>query len=126
MPRRAEVRQTGAAAVLTRLGAGQGGIEYEIHTVQKRLFPPHLRRVRTALKPRQLRSGTQFAHFMGRRESGMSLLGWALVFLVVAILAAIFGFGGIAAASAGIAKILFFVFLIVFAVILIMALARRV
>ena len=32
------------------------------------------------------------------------MLGWALTFLVVAIIAAFFGFGGIAVASAGIAK----------------------
>ncbi|MFO0614139.1 MAG: DUF1328 family protein [Polyangiaceae bacterium] len=34
---------------------------------------------------------------------------WTLIFLVVAIVAAVFGFGGIAGAAAGIAKILFFV-----------------
>jgi uncharacterized membrane protein YtjA (UPF0391 family) len=56
----------------------------------------------------------------------MSLLGWALVFLVIAILAGVFGFGGVAVASAGIAKLLFFVFLIVFAIMLIMSFARRV
>ncbi|MEL6644827.1 MAG: DUF1328 domain-containing protein [Pseudomonadota bacterium] len=44
------------------------------------------------------------------------MLGWALTFLVVALIAAVFGFGGIASASAGIAQILFFIFLILFAV----------
>ncbi len=38
---------------------------------------------------------------------------WTLVFLVVALIAAVLGFGGIAGASVGIAKILFFVFLAV-------------
>lgn len=52
----------------------------------------------------------------------MGLLGWALIFLVVAIIAAAFGFGGIASASAGIAKVLFFIFLVVFIVLLISAL----
>jgi uncharacterized membrane protein YtjA (UPF0391 family) len=47
------------------------------------------------------------------------MLSWALVFLVVAIIAALFGFGGIATASAGIAKILFFVFVIGFLITLI-------
>jgi len=42
------------------------------------------------------------------------MLSWALVFLVIAIIAAIFGFGGIAATSAGIAKLLFFVLLVIF------------
>ena len=39
------------------------------------------------------------------------MLGWALTFFILAIIAAALGFGGIAGASAGIAKILFFVFL---------------
>lgn len=44
------------------------------------------------------------------------MLRWAIVFLVVAIIAAIFGFGGIAATATGIAKILFWVFLVLFLV----------
>ena len=39
------------------------------------------------------------------------MLYWALIFLVVALIAGALGFGGIAGASAGIAQILFFVFL---------------
>jgi uncharacterized membrane protein YtjA (UPF0391 family) len=52
------------------------------------------------------------------------MLSWAWMFLVVAILAAIFGFGGIAAGAASIAKILFFIFLVAFLVSLLMG--RRV
>jgi uncharacterized membrane protein YtjA (UPF0391 family) len=44
------------------------------------------------------------------------LLDWTIVFLVLAIVAAIFGFGGIAQQSAGIAKILFFVFIVIYLV----------
>ncbi len=44
------------------------------------------------------------------------MLGWALTFLVIALVAAIFGFGGIAGASVGIAKLLFFLFLVLFIV----------
>ena len=40
------------------------------------------------------------------------MLYWAAVFFVIALLAAIFGFGGLAASAAGVAKVLFFVFLI--------------
>ena len=47
----------------------------------------------------------------------MSLLKWALVFLVLAAVAALFGFGGLSQGFADIAKVLFFVFLVVFAVI---------
>jgi uncharacterized membrane protein YtjA (UPF0391 family) len=39
------------------------------------------------------------------------MLRWTVIFLIIAIIAAVFGFGGIAASSAGIARILFFVFL---------------
>ena len=39
------------------------------------------------------------------------MLGWAVVFLIIALVAAIFGFGGIAAASAG--SQLFLIFLCV-------------
>jgi uncharacterized membrane protein YtjA (UPF0391 family) len=49
-------------------------------------------------------------------KGGFNMLHWALVFLVIAIIAAIFGFGGIVSAAAGIAKILFFIFLILFIV----------
>ncbi|MDM8164450.1 DUF1328 domain-containing protein [Roseovarius sp.] len=52
------------------------------------------------------------------------MLYWALVFFVVAIVAAVFGFGGIASASAGIAQILFFVLLVLFLGALIMRAVR--
>jgi len=39
------------------------------------------------------------------------MLSWALTFFIIAIIAGVFGFSGIAASMAGIAKILFFVFL---------------
>ena len=53
------------------------------------------------------------------------MLQWAAVFFVIAIIAAIFGFGGIAAGAVEIAKILFFIFIVVFAVTLILGLLRR-
>ena len=54
------------------------------------------------------------------------MLYYALVFFLVAILAAVFGFTGISLAAAGIAKILFFVFLVLFVLSLIAHTARRV
>jgi uncharacterized membrane protein YtjA (UPF0391 family) len=42
------------------------------------------------------------------------MLGWALTFLIVALIAAVLGFGGIAGAAIGIAKIIFFVAIILF------------
>ena len=44
------------------------------------------------------------------------MLSWAIGFLVVAIIAAFFGFTGIAIGAAAIAKVLFFLFLIAFVV----------
>lgn len=42
------------------------------------------------------------------------MLSWALTFLVIALIAAALGFGGIAGSAVGIAKILFFVFIVLF------------
>lgn len=53
------------------------------------------------------------------------MLSWSLTFLVVALIAALFGFGGLAGEAAGIAKILFFAFLIVFVISLIFGRGRR-
>lgn len=53
------------------------------------------------------------------------MLRYALVFLVIAILAAIFGFGVAAYAFAGIAKILFWLFVIGFVIMLILHYSRR-
>jgi len=39
------------------------------------------------------------------------MLTWSLFFFILAIIAGIFGFGGIATTSAGIAQILFYIFL---------------
>jgi uncharacterized membrane protein YtjA (UPF0391 family) len=50
------------------------------------------------------------------------MLRWSLLFLVIAIIAAVFGFGGIAASAVGIARVLFFIFLILFVVQLIVEL----
>jgi len=47
------------------------------------------------------------------------MLRLALFFLVVSLVAALFGFGGISAASADIARILFFIAIVVFLVLLV-------
>ncbi|MEI9992731.1 MAG: DUF1328 domain-containing protein [Rhizomicrobium sp.] len=55
------------------------------------------------------------------------MLRWAVLFLVIGLVAGILGFGGIAGASFAIAKTLFFVFMLIFLVLLIAGLtvARR-
>jgi len=53
------------------------------------------------------------------------MLRWALIFFVVALMAAVLGFTGIAVAAAGVAKVLFFLFVILFLVTLLGHVARR-
>lgn len=53
------------------------------------------------------------------------MLHYAVVFFVIALIAAVFGFGGIAAGAAEIAKILFFIFIIIAAVTFVMSLIRK-
>ena len=50
------------------------------------------------------------------------MLAWALIFAVVALVAGVFGFGGVAPARAGIARILFFISIVIFLITLIVAL----
>jgi uncharacterized membrane protein YtjA (UPF0391 family) len=53
------------------------------------------------------------------------MLHYALVFFVLAIVAAIFGFGVVAVTFAAVAKLLFFLFLVAFVISLISHLSRR-
>ena len=53
------------------------------------------------------------------------MLYWALVFFIIALVAGVLGFGGIAAAATDMARILFFIFLVIFLVTLAFGLARR-
>lgn len=50
------------------------------------------------------------------------MLRWALIFFIVSIVAAVFGFGGISEATADIAQILFYIFLGVFVLMLVLGL----
>ena len=54
-----------------------------------------------------------------------TMLHYAVVFFVIALIAAVLGFGGIAAGAAGIAKILFVVFLIMAVVSFVFGYRRR-
>jgi uncharacterized membrane protein YtjA (UPF0391 family) len=49
----------------------------------------------------------------------MVLLRWALLFLIVAVIAAVFGFGNVAEGATDIAKVLFYIFLAICAILLI-------
>ena len=53
------------------------------------------------------------------------MLHYAVVFLIIAVVAALLGFTGIAAGAVEIAKVLFYVFLLLFVATLILGLLRR-
>jgi uncharacterized membrane protein YtjA (UPF0391 family) len=83
-----------------------------------------------------LRTGTPVAvgRLQARRSPGRRarrffketiMLYYAALFFVIALVAALFGFGGIAAGAAEIAKVLFFIFLVLFVVSLIAGTLRR-
>ena len=61
----------------------------------------------TTTKTRRFVSGSDY----NKKREVINVLRWAAIFLVIALVAALFGFTGIAAAAAGIAKFLFFLFL---------------
>jgi uncharacterized membrane protein YtjA (UPF0391 family) len=54
-----------------------------------------------------------------------SLLHWAVVFLIVALVAALLGFGGVAGTAMAGAKLLFWVAIVIFVVMLVAGLLRR-
>jgi uncharacterized membrane protein YtjA (UPF0391 family) len=54
------------------------------------------------------------------------MLYYVLVFFLIALVAALLGFGGLAIAFASVARLLFFIFLVLFLVSLVMHVARRV
>ena len=53
------------------------------------------------------------------------MLYWAVVFFIIALVPGLLGFGGVSWAAAGIAHILFFLFLVIFLVTLIAGLVAR-
>jgi len=51
------------------------------------------------------------------------MLRWALIFLVIGLVAGIFGFTGVEGAAVSIAKTLFFLFIVIFLVLLVLGMA---
>jgi uncharacterized membrane protein YtjA (UPF0391 family) len=72
---------------------------------------------------RQLRrSGA--AQGQRQEQEDKDMLGWVVTFLVVALIAGILGFGGVAGASIEIAKIIFFIAIVLFVVSAVVGVAR--
>lgn len=90
------------------------------HAIEKLVPPTSTASVRSVLIPKQKGLGI----IPQVRREITYMLYYALLFLLVAIVAGVLGFGGIAFAAAGIAKILFFVFIVLFLVGLFMHLGR--
>ena len=53
------------------------------------------------------------------------MLYWAFVFLVIALVAGLLGFGGLASTAGGIAQVLFFIFLVIFVITLVAGVLSR-
>ena len=53
------------------------------------------------------------------------MLYWAILFLIIALVAGFLGFGGVASAATGVAQIFFYLFLAVFLLTLIIGATRR-
>jgi uncharacterized membrane protein YtjA (UPF0391 family) len=53
-----------------------------------------------------------------------TMLGWVVTFLIIALIAGVLGFGGIAGASVEIAKIIFFIAVVLFLVSALVGVAR--
>lgn len=85
---------------------------------------------RSRLSPIQSMFASAYSYLIAVRTRAASIkeitmLRYAVVFLVIALVAAVFGFGGIAAGAVEITKILFFVFLLMAVVTFIVGLVRK-
>jgi uncharacterized membrane protein YtjA (UPF0391 family) len=59
-----------------------------------------------------------------RKTEDRVMFGWVVTFLIVALIAGILGFGGVAGASIEIAKIIFFIAVVLFLISAVVGLAR--
>jgi uncharacterized membrane protein YtjA (UPF0391 family) len=108
-------RRAGDAAILLRDGPGVS-ILPENRMICRR-FRPARHRGKERFPPPGIDGGT-------RRQGGQAMLGLVVTLLVIALIAAVLGFGGIAGAAVGMAKIVFFVALVLFLISLVFGLSR--
>lgn len=57
-------------------------------------------------------------------NTGIAMLSWSITFFIIALIAGVLGFGGIAGAASSIAQILFFIFLGIFLISLVLGIRR--
>jgi uncharacterized membrane protein YtjA (UPF0391 family) len=60
----------------------------------------------------------------GSQTEVFAMLGWVVTFLIIALIAGVLGFGGVAGASIEIAKIIFFIAVVLFLVSALVGVAR--
>jgi uncharacterized membrane protein YtjA (UPF0391 family) len=63
-------------------------------------------------------------NFVRNKIEETAMLGWAVTFLIIALIAAVLGFGGIAGVAIEAAKIVFFVAVLLFAIAALVGLVR--
>ena len=68
---------------------------------------------------------SRFSKIIHELFRNRKMLYYSVIFLVIALIAAVFGFGGIAAGAVSIAKILFVIFAIMAVVSFVMSLMRK-
>jgi uncharacterized membrane protein YtjA (UPF0391 family) len=79
----------------------------------------------SGLFPRPMRGAAGRADTeTGIEDGGCVMLGWLVTFLIIALIAGILGFGGVAGASIEIAKIIFFIAVVLFLISAVVGLAR--
>jgi uncharacterized membrane protein YtjA (UPF0391 family) len=74
---------------------------------------------------RRIRSALSLADVRKLKLEISVMLGWVVTFLIIALIAGILGFGGIAGASIEIAKAIFFIAVVLFLISAVVGLARR-
>ncbi len=103
------------------MSPGQESGEGRVDTLRPdRILEVRIRTERMATSLYRSRSG----EWLTTKTKGKTMLYWAAVFLVIAIVAAVLGFGGLAASAAGIAKILFSIFIVLFVISLLFGVGR--
>jgi len=72
------------------------------------------RNLRIAIAASAVRPCTSSTAALDHRYQENAMLRWAVTFFIIAIIAALLGFGGIAGAATNIAMLLFWVFVVLF------------
>ena len=70
------------------------------------------------------RKNTVRQGYLAAGEGVRAMLNWVVTFLIIALVAAVLGFGGIAGAAVEIAKVIFFIAILLFLVAVVVGMMR--